>query len=200
MKRESLLAMAMVGLLLGAAAAPMAAAQEKDDQFLDGLFEEDASKLDYIPAFLSGLRAKWDHFTADGSPSVVAEKNATMDFFNNNSEEFENYTNSRVSASTSEDVLQITLDGEDNSTTFYVVTDVENSSYNNTRMVDSTTRNADHSCTLHEQSAVNAEEELREFHGDFVVPNDSPTRSYLITKRVEYSGDNIVSCSFLEDS
>lgn len=131
---------------------------------------------------------------------MIEERNETMAFYNNNSDSFESYVNARGDATTSDDVLELTIKNEaGDSATLFFVADVSNSSFENSSIVESTSRNVDHQCTLSGSAAANAEEELRAFHSEFVEPDDDVTRSYLIKKRVEYSG-NTVSCSFMEDS
>lgn len=204
--RTTIALVVIVMLATVTATAPVTAQEEDGDDVLDGLLDTAESSWSSIGAFVSGIQNRVGHLV--NSPDDVTGEDIEADvrsYYNSHSGEFEGYVNQRVSATTSFDTLKITYDYEDESATHYLIADVNGSDYENSSIVTTLpdNRSVDEECTIEGAAAANAEDELREFRGDFIADNETVTTDYLIQKRVEYGGvagrGGQVTCSFMED-
>jgi SAM-dependent methyltransferase len=106
------------------------------------------------------------------------------------------WVNARTTATTDADVLALDLDadGDGDAVTVYLVADVNGSDYANASLVEATDRTPDHECTLEEEAAANADEELATFRERFVDESRDVSVAYQDRLAAQYAGQ--VACSF----
>lgn len=201
MKRQILIA-ALAVVTLTIVPAPAAA-----DNPLSGLVSEgsnDSSCLGPVE-LLCGLRDGTVARTLD-TVSAVRDDRSAADIadelqrnFNDNSQSFESYANDHLNpGSNSTDTLAVTIKEDGDSETVYVVTDITDGKYTNTSVVDSTSREPDEECTLEDNAARRAPDEIASFHSKYVEPGKAVGQEFVSDKTTRYAGN--VDCSFLEEN
>jgi len=189
----------LLAATVGATAPAVADHTEDGDEFLGGVLSDNSSTWTSAKAAASGAQAKVGHILSDsGETDAAAIEEGVRTYFNSDGRagEFQSYINNRTTAD--ETALAITYkpNGEDGkSATHYVTADVVDGEYRNASVVSSYDGEPDEECTLRNAAARNAESELKTFYEEYVTADKDVTTEYLITKRVEYSGQ--VSCTFL---
>jgi hypothetical protein len=113
-----------------------------------------------------------------------------QDEFNQNNDTIQAYSNKRINASTSLDVLELTFTDEaGNQATVYLAATVSNESYQNMRVVDNTSRTVDESITADWYLSRNAASELEAFVADFAEPDRDLTQTYKAKMIAKYASD-----------
>lgn len=128
-----------------------------------------------------------DRDAAEAAADLKAEYNASSD-------DIEGWVNDRVDADADADVLAVTVEIDDDEETVFLVADVDGSDYANSSMVDSTDRSVDERCTLEDDAARNAADELEAFVEEFVDEDRDASSFYLGRTARRYDGD--VDCTF----
>lgn len=174
--------------------------ESEDEGVLGGMLSSDSSITAAVGAAVDGVLGRLNHIRNDPDTTATEEENDVRTWFNSNnhSEDFESYVNKRTTASEEDNVLKLTYEIDGESATHYLVSDVVDGNYTNATITTDTDREVDESCTLSGSAAVNAKEELKSFHGEFVTADKDVTKEFLIQKRMEYVGSD-VTCSFRED-
>lgn len=200
MKRISSL-LAVLLLVASIAMVPVSAqdsTSEAESVLNSVITDENASTLDTVLGTATGIYQRAQNiFAARSDEQSPAEHAADLQrTFNQNNKTIQAFVNKRSNASTSADVLKITLTEEDeDSATLYLVADVNGSNYENATVVDSTGRTVDESCTLEDSATRNADSELETFVTTFADPAENVSTKYKSSIAAEYSGQ--ISCSFL---
>lgn len=194
------IALSLVVAGIGVATGP-AAAQSDDGDFLDTLTGDADGPVEAVVNagdFLYGM--------AVGEASALVADDPDYDSFqvaldlrndiNGNDDAYQQWLNDRVDASETRNVVQVTVKGPqaENQSRFWIISDVQNGTYQNLGATGSTNRTIDESCTLSGRAAENAHEELETFRAEYVQPNESVDQSYMGRLAAEYDG---VSCTFI---
>lgn len=188
------IAIAAIVVLAGVATAPGPVAAEESGILAD--------LTDSVGSFVDGLlgaaRGEFNRFMDEPADRDAAEAaNDLQAEYNASSSAIESWVNERTTASADEDVLEIELDIGDGTGTLYLVADVAGSSYENSSLVDSTTRTVDETCELDDAAARNAPDELETFIEEFVDEDQDVSTGFLARLDRQYRG--LVDCSFLDD-
>jgi len=213
MTQNSLRAAALAALLVLATvgAAPLAVADHQESDaagVFDGVVSVDedqsadnSSMMDSvrraasrIAGAASGTLARLTDRGTDQTASEAAD--SAQSEFNANNQTIQSYINTRATASEGADVLKLTFEIDDEEATRYVVADVNgtDNSYENASMVNETDREVDESCTLEDQAADNAGDELGTFVEEFASEDEDMSASYQGRMASQYAGE--VDCSF----
>lgn len=174
------------------AVAPVTVSADDDSligDVLEGSDDDSEGWLSTARAFVGGYveRASLNfRELRDGDWSPDDRADELADEYNPYSSDFEQYANDRTTASTSLDVVEIELVNDDESATRYLVADVENGSYANTSIVESTDRQVDAWVSLCGYAARNAPDELEAFREDFVEDDEDVSASYLAETHGRY--------------
>ncbi len=204
-KTNALTALAMVTLILTASlAGPVAltaGAQTDDESVIDTLFasdEDDSDQIAVLKAFASGIIEKYNPLAEKPEKASAKEYGANVQStFNSNSGVLMNWTNTRSTASTDEDVARIKFTDESGNTDYrFIVTDVNTTTgnYTSVQMMNatefqSTDRTHDETYRLTPYASRNADEELNTFISEYAEPGKDVERSYLAKLAVEYQGE-----------
>jgi len=171
--------------------------------------DEEGIGLDVVRALVSGLQDRLPAvvdvapvFGEEDRPTATESADNAQAALNNRSGAFEDYINSRSTATTGYDVLKMTFKTDSETATRYLTADVSNGNYSSLSMDDSTSRTVDEECTLSGQAARNAGDEIRTFDEEFVKPDADVIRAYLAERAGKYGGigplsTSKVSCSFV---
>lgn len=192
MNRNTLIAGLLVVSLLGVTAfgATGTVGAQSDSGPLETAFGDDGESgvVEAVLATVQGEAERFRYEIAHSSAPIVGgeetdtaseELEAVQSYYNPRSDNFESWINERSTASTEYDVvaLEFQLGGE--TSTAYLVADVENESYHNSSIVDETNRTVDHNVTLCGYAADEAPGELEAFYGEYVETGDDVDRSYV---------------------
>lgn len=182
MIRRLLLALLVVTAVIGGGSIGVAA-QEDEGGFFDGLISDDDDQgiLEeagvWIAGATSGVSRTYAAYMGDeANASTYASDFETE--FNANNESIEAFANERLTADTNHDVFVVYFhDREDGNVSRYVVSDVENGSWTNARVLtqsefEATNRTADQWVALDWYQSRGADEELAEFVEDHAEPNE----------------------------
>jgi len=182
MIRRLFVALLVVTAFVGAGSAGVAA-QSDDGAFFDGLIADDDDQgiLEEVGIWVAGA-------TSGASRTYAAylgdEANATTyaeDFtntFNEHNASLETFVSERLTADTNHDVFAVYFhDREDGNVTRYVVSDVENGSWTNARVLtpaefDATNRTVDQWVSLDWYQSRAAGDELETFVDEHAEPNE----------------------------
>jgi len=182
MIRRLFVALLVVTAFVGAGSMGVAA-QSDDGAFFDGLIADDDDQgiLEEVGIWVAGA-------TSGASRTYAAylgdEANATTyaeDFttaFNEHNESLEAFASERLTADTNHDVFAVHFhDREDGNVTRYVVSDVDNGSWTNARVLtptefDATNRTADQWVSLDWYQSRAAGDELETFVDEHAEPNE----------------------------
>lgn len=198
--RQTTIAVFAAALLLSGAAVSPAHADhnsDEDEEGITALVTENVPTWSAASAVVDGVMARIGHLHNDPDTTAADEEKDVRSFFNGKSGAFETYVNKRTTASTNQNVLKITYEVDGETASHYLVADVNGSDYTNATIAKSTDRPVDETCTLSGSAAVNAKEELKAFHDEYVTSDKDAPKSYWVHKRMEYVGSD-VSCSFLD--
>jgi ribosomal protein S6 len=167
---------------------------EDDESADDGMLTSVRRAASRIAGAASGTLARLTDRGTDQTASEAAD--SAQSEFNANNQTIQSYINARATASEDADVLKLTFEIDDESATRYVVADVNGTdgSYENASMVVSTSREVDESCTLEEQAADNAADELGTFVEEFASEDENLSAGYQGRMASQYAGE--VDCSF----
>ncbi|NLV14363.1 hypothetical protein [Haloarcula argentinensis] len=194
MKRVLTVVLAVL-LVTQASVVPVAAQSEGP---VDGMFSaaEESTLLNTLEGIRDGVLGRISDGVAGATDDRTAADMAAdlQTEFNSNAGTYESWANNRTTASTSLDVLELTVTQDDESETLYLTSDVVDGDYTNTTMRNSTDRTVDESCELEGNAARNAADELAEFHEDYVATDGNVTADYLSSMASRYGGN--VDCSF----
>lgn len=211
------IAIALAVFLVVGTAAPFTgtvAAQEDDGPLGDilgmvGQADENASGLDRAKSVVSSVRAASSglferlSYRVKGSDST-AEKRADefQTYYNDHNASFEDYTNSRTTASTSHDVVALNFTMNDETATRYLVTDVNSSTndYENSTVVSSTNRTVDQWVTLEGVAADSTPDEAQRFHENYVAEDRDIDGALVSRLGAKYKGHVAGSYEYLPDS
>lgn len=188
-------------LLLAAvagAAQPVAA-----NPFTDSVDDEDDSLLPSVDAIVAGAQGLADRVSdvVDRSEPMAADEagQQAADELNANNATFEDYLNNRTTATTGYDVIEVTFEIGDTTDTRYIVSDVENETYTNVQMVNSTDRTVDETITLREEAAENADKEIDFFANNYASEQRGVDDTYIAHLSSRYGsifGDDLIETSF----
>lgn len=184
--RRALLALVLVLAAVTVATPASAQSDECADAVLESVCEANAA----FWAYAGGLSDR----AADVATGIVSDtgaETAADDFqstFNSHNETIEAWVNDRTNASTDRDVVALTFRESGSGTTVYLVATVNNSSYQDSHVVDSTDRSVDESCTLEAAAARNADSETQRFHDEFAEPDTDLTDAYVRQMAGRYGG------------
>lgn len=183
----ALLVVSLLGVTVGATG--MVGAQT-DSGPLEAAFGDDGES-GVVEALLATVRGEAERygyeiahsaapiFGGEETDTASEELEAVQTYYNPRSDNFESWINSRSTASTEFDVLALEFQLGGETSTAYLVADVENESYQNSSIVDATDRDVDQNVTLCGYAADSAPDELEEFYGDYVESGDDVDRSYV---------------------
>jgi hypothetical protein len=195
MKRHLLVAMLVVTAAIGAGSMGVAA-QEDDGAFFDGLVADDddggllASAGKWLAGATSGLSRTYAAYVGDeaNASTYAADFEAA---FNEHNGSLEAFANERLTADTNHDVFVLHFhDRSDGNVSRYVVSDVENGSWTNARVLnqsefEATNRTADQWISLDWYQSRAAGDELETFVDEHAEPNEDLTtgdRAALLAK------------------
>lgn len=152
--------------------------------YLDGLQGRITGWLSFRIRFLTGEQVTATEACGDLQAAVNADA-ATI----------QQWVNNRTTPATDLDTLALTCDIHDESATVYLTANVTNGTYTDAAVVDTTDREPDAACTLSEDAAVNAGDEVETFVDAFADPGEDVTANYQSRLAAQYGGD--VSCDGL---
>lgn len=191
------------------AAGPGTVAAQDDGSVLDGFLDDEGEEADWSAAAM-GVLDKTTWWASNIDPLSDAEEDrqkaledraALQQAFNSQNESIQNYTNARFGGNESAwNVIAIEHVRGEGETTQYLVADVENGSFANARMVNSTERPVDRTVTLSGYASDNAHAELDTFVEEFVDEDRGVTRAYTTRLATEYSGYVDLPEGFTNDS
>lgn len=194
MSRRYLTAVLAILVVLASLSAPVAA---QDSSVWDSFTDQDASTVDTVLAGVSGLLERVRYSASAMSPlsgtndseAVATDATQLRETFNNNSAAIETYVNARFEGNESEwNVIEIRQVRGDETETQYLVADVENDSFANVSMVESTDRTVDKTVELRSYASDNAANELDTFITEFVDEDRDLTQSYQSELASKYGG------------
>jgi len=190
-----LLTVLLAALLVSAAVAPVATAQS-DEGVLEDLVDDEDDGTDWSAVAAAALeRASWRVSQVSiGGPSdeslAKQDRGELQHNFNAHNETIEAYVNDRFGGNHSDwNVIAIHHVRGDAEVTQYLVADVNNSSFVNSRMVNSTGRTVDKEVTLSAMASDNARDELQTFYNDYAEPNETVDDSYVDQLAAKYAGN-----------
>ncbi|WP_049980257.1 hypothetical protein [Halolamina rubra] len=182
MIRRLVVALLVVTAAIGAGSMGVAA-QSDDGAFFDGLIADDDDQgiLEevgiWVAGATSGASRTYAAYLGDGAnASTYAEEFTTA--FNEHNASLEAFASERLTADTNHDVFAVHFhDREEGNVTRYVVSDVENGSWTNARVLtpaefDTTNRSADQWVSLDWYQSRAAGDELETFVEDQAEPNE----------------------------
>lgn len=183
MIRKLFLALLVVGAAIGGASMGVTAQSDDDGAFFDGLVGDgdDQGLLEeagvWIAEATSGASRTYAAYLGDeANASSYASDFETE--FNENNASLEAFASERLTADTNHDVFVLYFhDREEGNVSRYVVSDVENGSWTNARVLtksefDATNRTADQWVSLDWYQSRNADDELAEFVDEHAEPNE----------------------------
>jgi type II secretory pathway pseudopilin PulG len=186
------LAIALLISVAATATAPTVAAADASSVF-DDATDAVGSLVD---ALIGAARGEYARLTDDPANRDADAAAADLQSeYNANSDELEDWINSRADATTDADALEIELTVGGDSTTVFLVADVNGSDYENSSIVDSTDRDVDEDCELEGAAARNAADELEGFVDETVDDDQDLSKRELARISRQYRG--LVDCSFL---
>lgn len=145
-----------------------------------------AGSLERIQWQVSQLRTSSD----DGTNLAESDAVALQDQFNAANTTLEPYVNNRFGGNYSAwNVIEITHTRDDETFTHYIVADVDNESFVNAKMVNSTNRTVDKQLGLSGFASDNAASELDYFATEFAEPGNNVTDAYEAELASKYGKD-----------
>jgi len=191
-----LLTVLLAALLVSAAVAPAATAQS-DEGVLEDLVDDDGEDRDWSAIASAAVeRLSWSvsHSSVFGGPAdeeLAKEDRADLqDAFNQNNATIETYVNDRFGGNHSAwNVIAVNHVRGDAEVTNYLVADVNNSTFVDARMVNSTDRTVDKEVTLEKMASDQAHEELARFVEDYAEPNTTVDADYVDQLAAKYGGN-----------
>lgn len=187
------IAAVLLAVLLIAAAVPAPAAAQSDDASLfDTTVDAAKQVLSNPSAALDGIQARL--FGDEPDVTAAEAEKQVRTYFNNRSAEFQQYAvDHRLTGAESRDVVRIVykIDGE--SASHIAQATVKDGEYQNPEIVASTSRTVDVECTLEENAARNAPDELATIYEDYVQPGKTNTSDLETRLATQYAGS--VSCT-----
>lgn len=194
-----------VAVVLGVAVGPTGIVAAGPGDILDDVDPEDDCADARIETLckgtdvVSGLLDRGSDFVA-GLRDDTAAADAASDFqttYNDNAATLQAWINARTTASTDADTLEVAVELDGTSETVYVLGDVNATTgdYENARVVETTDRDPDGSCTLSANAARNLDNETETFVDEFAAPGDDLTRNHMRDLAGRYGGN--VQCDFL---
>ncbi len=183
MIRRLFLALLVVTAAIGAGSMGVAAQSDDDGAFFDDLVADDdddgllKSAGVWIAGATSGISRTIAAYTGDENDAGAYAEDFETEF-NENNESLEAFASERLTADTNHDVFVLHFsDREDGNVSRYVVSDVENGSWTNARVLtpsefETTNRTADQWISLDWYQSRNAGDELAEFVDDHAEPNE----------------------------
>lgn len=177
-------------LLVSMTAAPAVASHDASSA-ADGVLGDDSSIVGWATGLANRLGGLFGGVDTDAT-TACSDLQTT---FNEHNTTIQDYVNNRTDASSDANVLAVTCAIDDESTTRYLVADVDGDNYTNATMVDSTDRTVDETCTLEGSAAANASDELQTFVDKFASTGDDVTGQFRSRLRAQYAGK--VDCTFL---
>ncbi len=183
MKRYLLVAMLVVTAVIGAGSMGVAA-QEDDGGFFDGLVsdDDDDGLLEETSVWIAGATSGVSRTYAAYMGDEANASTHASDFeeaFNANNESLEAFANERLTADTNHDVFVLHFhDRSDGNVSRYVVSDVENGSWTNARVLnqsefEAANRTADQWVSLDWYQSRAAGDELETFVDEHAEPNEN---------------------------
>lgn len=184
MRRQLLVALLVATAAIGAGSMGVAAQSEDDSAFFDDLVAEDDDEglLEGTGTWFVGMTSGITRTITAYVGSSEAASTYASDFeaeFNDHNESLEAFANERVAADTDHDVFVLYFhDRNDGNVSRYVVSDVENGSWTNARVLtqsefEATNRTADQWISLDWYQSRAAGDELAEFVDEHAEPNES---------------------------
>lgn len=197
--------LAVVVLFAAVAPAPVAADDEDDDQLASVVFGESATEKASVA--LSGLWGKIAHLKVDFSrakdkalgtepPDTEDQADELKHTLNSHSGGFVNHTNLVLdeydgTVYNTTYVLQVDVvddaDDPDKTSTVYVVASANGTELTSLEAVDNTTHNVSKSVTLDVYEARRVNEQLDEYHDEYVSEDEVPEPKYYARIVSEYT-------------
>ena len=201
------LVVVFIAALLVTSAVQPAVAQE--DDYWDGLVTEDGDIvtriLEGIGNLLGDLARTQDKYLGDEGADAATYVADIQSTFNESNATIGAYASERLPADTGHDVARIYVHDEDGGNeTLYLVSDVENESWTNARLVDQASfedlnRSVDFWVSMDWFVSKHAADELETFVDDYADENRNLSRSYQLRKISKY-GSGIKSDLWGDDS
>jgi hypothetical protein len=168
---------------------------EPGDQGTDGILADAALAAARLSSTPDRVIADW--FGDEGNATQYAQN--FKQTFNANNQTITKYTNERINASTSLDVLAVTFsDKSGHESTVFLVANASTNQYQNVRVVNDTTRTVDENLTADWYLSRNAASELDAFVTDYADPGEDLSNSYKVSMVAQYGGS--VSGSIWENN
>lgn len=188
MIRRLFLALLVVTAAIGAGSVGVAAQEDDDGAFFDGLIadDDDGGLLEGAGVWLAGATSGISRTVAAYTGDENTASSYASDFeaqFNEHNESLENFANERLTADTNHDVFVLYFhDQNDGNVSRYVVSDVEDGSWTSARVLnqsefEATNRTADQWVSLDWYQSRNAADELAEFVQEHAEPNEDLSTS-----------------------
>lgn len=184
---------AMVGMAMPAVAQSDSVLSDFEDDEDEGWLSTDtlisgvagaADRVAYWASSASPLRDE-----PDPTEQARADRAALQDVYNSHSNSIEGYVNARFSGTHSEyNVIKITHERDGEQATQYLVADVENSSFTNSTMTNSTDRSVDQTVVLGDYASAEAGSELEQFHEEYVTAGEDVDQAYMANLASKYKG------------
>jgi hypothetical protein len=204
-------ALALVLVLLAAGVAPttaLAQSDSEDEDLSDAIFgaavsavEDPLGAASKFSAWGQGVAANVGAWAGDPdrTPSECASDLTTE--YNEHNATYEEYVNSRTKAEETRDVVRIDCqqdeDGETTTETVYLVADVQDGNYTNSRIVDSTDRTVDERVLLTGVATEDAPDDLETFRTEYAADDETPPPAYRGRMTGKYWGNVYGSFGFL---
>lgn len=199
------LALAVLITVATVGVAPAVATHEDDTDdgsFVDGLVSEQCTwtEVACLTASNTGKLSKWYADLTTDTDGETADQYAAdlQQEFNAESADLQALGNDELDASTSRDVFRVCLnDQQDGHAERYVVSNISNGDWTDTRMVnqstfDSLNRSVDHNVSLDWYASRNAADELEAFDEKFADDRKNVSKTYHAKMVAEY-GDSVQS-------
>lgn len=183
MIRRLFLALIVVTAVIGGGSVGVAAQEDDEGGFFDDLVSDDDGDglLEeagvWIAGATSGASRTYAAYMGDDANASTYASDFEAEF-NANNESLENFANERLTADTNHDVFAVYFhDREDRNVSRYVVSDVENGSWMNARVLtesefEATNRTVDQWVSLDWYQSRNADDELTEFVDEHAEPDE----------------------------
>jgi hypothetical protein len=168
---------------------------DEDDEWLQERSEEFAFARGVAAGMASNALDRVPFVGDDEEPPAATTVAADVErLLEGNESAIVTYADGRLDPATSYDTVEVTYDIEDDTATHYIVANATDTDWAGFKVVNSTTKTVDESCTLTENAAENAPEELATMLHEFIRPDEYPDSKYVGELTGTYAGQ--VNCSF----
>jgi len=196
-RRQTVLSIVFAALLVSSVVASPALADESggEESFFDGLVDsETAVGLGQQAASVVAEATSWAARTKakvfnDNAGNATKYASEFTDSFNEQNETIQSYANARLDATADYDVFAVHFhDRSEGNVTRYVVADVSNGNYSNTRAVSELpmNRGVDHHVSLDWYQSKHASDELESFVDDYAAKEKDVSAGYRAKMLAKY--------------